>query len=189
MSAWREFEAKFLSLSKESERTTNRIDFVSGPWRKTVQTLKSDLNKDVLFYVDAPYKREEYSRYYHALETLVDYNYPSIFGKGRQPYKDTKIGGERFSSEFFTKNAAKVEAIFVELFVEILSTGWKCAWSYSSNGIAQIENVLEKVSEITDCLIISFSTPYKHKSQNKPSSDKPSTINVEEYLFLMTPKR
>ena len=35
-------------------------------------------HKSVLVYVDAPYKREDYSRYYHVLETLAIYGYPCL---------------------------------------------------------------------------------------------------------------
>ena len=39
--------------------------------------------KDFVIYADPPYSKAQYSRYYHVLETIVLYDYPSCEGKGR----------------------------------------------------------------------------------------------------------
>jgi len=181
MSVWREFEAVLLSLAEESINVNNKISYVDGPWHNTIKTIETKLeNERVIIYVDAPYTREEYRRYYHVLETLVKYNYPTICGKGKLLIKNT---GERFSSEFFTKENRKIENIFEKMFIEILKKGWICAWSYSNNGIALMTKVINTISENINCSISAYSTPYFHKSQNKTIKTK----KVEEYLILFEP--
>jgi hypothetical protein len=112
---------------------------------------------------------------------LVKYDYPAVCGKGKLPSKEK---GERFSSEFFTKTPQKIEKLFEIMFIEILSKGWICTWSYSNNAIASIIEVINKVYKETNCSIITYSTPYFHKSQNQARKTK----KVEEYLVLFTPR-
>jgi adenine-specific DNA-methyltransferase len=40
-------------------------------------------NRDFVIYADPPYSRAQYSRYYHVLETLTKYDYPTADCKGR----------------------------------------------------------------------------------------------------------
>jgi adenine-specific DNA methylase len=119
LSVWRDFEATLLSLAEESESIKHSVSFLEGPWKKAISSLGNIINdKNIIIYVDAPYTREEYSRYYHVLETLVKYDYPEVCGKGKLPSKEK---GERFSSGFFTKTSWKIEKVFEIMFIEILS--------------------------------------------------------------------
>lgn len=95
-----EFSKRFLSLGEQSEKCSHEIKMVDGPWKAALEKIgRLDLTDSVV-YLDAPYKREEYSRYYHALETMVKYDYPSSENKG---HICSKSKGERFATEFFTK--------------------------------------------------------------------------------------
>jgi adenine-specific DNA methylase len=182
MSAWREYEAILLSLAEESENGNNNVSFIEGPWQNAIQSIESVMtSENVIVYIDAPYTREEYSRYYHVLETLVKYDYPEVCGKGKLPSKKT---GERFSSEFFTKTSKKIEDVFINMFVEILAKGWICAWSYSDHGMVSIIEVVNRVCKEINCSIMTYSTPYSHKSQNQAVKAK----KVEEYLVLFIPR-
>ncbi|MBW8326323.1 MAG: hypothetical protein K0M50_16285 [Prolixibacteraceae bacterium] len=182
-SIFHEFSIRFMNLASESEKKKYPIKTVKGPYVKTMSFLEDTLpdNRGILIYVDAPYKRDEYSRYYHLLETLVNYNYPSCLGNGRVPDKKK---GERFKSEFFTRNQRTINNLFINLFTKILSNNWSCAWSYSDNGDANIKFVLESVSKAMNCEIHSYSIPYKHKSQGK-QKDK----DVVEYLIILSPHK
>lgn len=189
ISVWREFEAIFLSLAEESEKTPFTISFSEGPWKEALQRVETHIDyNEPIIYIDAPYKREEYSRYYHVLETIINYNYPEIQGKGKMPPKSRTKGiktiGERFYSEFFTKTPQEVEKIFIDIFTSILKKGWFCAWSYSDNGMASITNVVNAVASEVSCSITTYSTPYSHKSQNSAAKSK----EVEEYLILLSPR-
>jgi adenine-specific DNA-methyltransferase len=178
-----EFSIRLLRLSEEAEKTSNQIEIIPGPWTKAITELDDRLSNNqlpVAVYVDAPYKRDEYSRYYHILETVVLYSYPSCVGNGKIP---NKIQNERFQSEFFTRSETKLNEIFVNLFCEVLRRGWIVAWSYSETGIANIVNVVNEVSKITGCEVKSYSAPYQHKAQSGSNAK-----NVTEYLIICEPK-
>ncbi len=176
-----EFSIRFVALARESEYANHPIKILSGPWQKALSAAEKIIQgKKVLVYLDAPYKREEYSRYYHVLETAVLYNYPSATKKGKLPDKKK---GERFLSVFFSRNRNKIEEELLQIICSILERGWICAWSYSDNGDASIMNVIELVYNKKNCRVVSFSTPYRHKSQGKRKQK-----TVTEYYILFLPE-
>jgi adenine-specific DNA-methyltransferase len=173
-----EFSARLLNLSSESESAPRPIDIVPGPWQVAIDYLDAAaISGPVLVYIDAPYKREEYSRYYHVLETLVTYRYPASIGSGRIP---SKANSERPSSEFFTRSSEQVTKVFVQMIAEILGRGWSCAWSYSDTGAIDIKSVVERVTLRTNCTVHSFATPHSHKAQGGRRERK-----VTEYLIVL----
>jgi adenine-specific DNA-methyltransferase len=179
-SIFHEFSIRLESLAKESEHCSRRIQTVPGPWQNALDRIAAlPQKREVLIYLDAPYKREEYSRYYHVLETLVQYNYPSSIGVGRVPDKSP---GERFSSEFFSRTQAKIEDTFVQIIAAVVKKGWKCAWSYSDNGNADVVRVCERVTQEHKCTVVSYATPYEHNAIGGPFAK-----TVVEYLFVFEP--
>ena len=66
------------------------------------QELVETVEKSNLVYLDPPYSAAQYSRFYHILETLVKYDYPSVEFKGR--YRK-----ERHFSNFCRKSKAQKE--------------------------------------------------------------------------------
>lgn len=180
LSITHEFSIRLLDLAGESENASYPVETVAGPWQQALSDLDDELvGCSVVVYLDAPYTREEYSRYYHLLETLVKYHYPSCVGEGKTPNKKE---GERFKSEFFTRNVKALDNIFEKLIVDILNRNWICAWSYSDTGRAQIVDVVESVTQRTNCTIKTFSTPYRHKPQGGSKSKQ-----ITEYLILFIP--
>jgi hypothetical protein len=175
-----EFSVRLMNLAEESEKSPRPIEVVAGPWRNALSALDRSLeNETVLVYLDAPYKREEYSRYYHVLETVVTYTYPSSIGTGRSPDKSK---GERPESEFFTRAKGQINKVFVHLITEVLKRGWICAWSYADSGDANIVAVLNEVQDNIPFEAKSYATPYEHRSQGRRKSKK-----VIEYLIVMAP--
>jgi adenine-specific DNA methylase len=179
MSVMHEFSIRFLNLAEESERTGHPVVALDGPWGKALQTLDCRLNNRTIVYVDAPYKREEYSRYYHVLETLCTYGYPDSTGLARIP---SKKSGARFQSEFFTRSANRVIAAFAELICGIIDRRCICAWSYSDNGAIDPIDVIEAVRAKHSVRLHSFATPFAHKAQGG-STQK----SITEYLVLFLP--
>lgn len=175
-----EFTVRLLNLSEQSQNTSRCIEAVPGPWSNALTILGDKLRQQpVLVYLDAPYTREEYSRYYHLLETLVTYTYPSCTGIGLTPKSN-----ERFKSEFFTKVASKVEDAVVNVITNILKRDWMCAWSYSDSGAANIYQVINSVHQETNCDVKSYSAPFVHKSQGGKKNKK-----VTEYLIIFSPMK
>jgi adenine-specific DNA-methyltransferase len=100
-------------------------------------------------YVDPPYNTEQYSRFYHVLETLVRYDNPRLSCKAR--YREG-----RFKSGFSYRGRVEVE--FAELFKRCAQCcDADIVLSYSSTGLLGVEQFeglccpyyrLEKVEEI-----------------------------------------
>ena len=63
---------------------------------------KNIMNSVNIIYIDPPYTNAHYSRFYHILETLVNYNYPKIEFNGR-------YSTDRYQSPFCQKKNAHKE--------------------------------------------------------------------------------
>ena len=181
-SAWLEFSKRLISIAVESQRYSHNINIINGPWKNALTWL-GDLNlSNLVVYLDAPYKRDEYSRYYHVLETIALYDYPASEKKGRLR---SKLNGERFKTEFFSKNTCVVENNLKKIIVTILQVGRVCVWSYSDNGVASIINVVNMVLEEVTCNVYFYSIPHKHNSQRKKEKTyRSSVLNVMEYCIV-----
>ena len=92
-------------------------------------------------YADPPYAPVHYSRFYHVLETLVRYDYPSLLFKGR--YRE-----DRHQSPFSQKSNA-IEA-FTELFEGIRDVNLQMILSYSGSGVVPIKTIINLALEIFD---------------------------------------
>lgn len=181
-SAWLEFSKRFLAVAEESERYEYNIKVVDGPWERALEEVANTHPTNLIVYLDAPYKRDEYSRYYHVLETAALYDYPASERKGRLR---SKQNGERFKTEFFSKNTQRVEENLKKVIVSILKVGKVCVWSYSNNGVASIPKVVDEVQREISCKIFFYSIPHKHNSQRK--KDKTygkSSLDVMEYCIV-----
>lgn len=86
-----------------------------------------------LVYFDPPYTSDNYSRFYHLLETIVDYDYPELerrageLTRGRYPVRD-----RRFQSDFCRVDA--VESAFRGVISSCHRLGAKLLVSYSPEG-------------------------------------------------------
>lgn len=89
------------------------------------QVDKTEL-KNAIVYADPPYSRDQYSRYYHVLESLVLYDYPSSSGAGR--YRP-----DRFQTPFSLKTM--IAEAFETLFASIAERDYTLILSYPENGL------------------------------------------------------
>jgi adenine-specific DNA-methyltransferase len=71
--------------------------------------------KNFVIYADPPYSKAQYSRYYHVLESIVLYDYPSCDGKGR--YRNdrfltdfSRVAGVVGAMDNFVEAAAALDA-------------------------------------------------------------------------------
>lgn len=181
-SIYHEFSVRFNSLAGRSESIMHPVNTIRGPWEEALKEFASRVeDKPAAVYVDAPYTRAEYARYYHVLETLALYDYPSSVGQGRIR---SKAGGESFASEFFTRKQDVMEENLVRIIQEILRKGWICAWSYSDAASARISAVIENIAAQTNCTIESHAAPHRYVAQR---GKKPKAVT--EYLILFCPKK
>ena len=179
VSATREFEIRLLSLAKESEGIDHQIDPIPGPWQSALMTASGRVEPSkTIVYLDAPYRREEYSRYYHVLEALVEYQYPSADSSARIAAK----GDGRFSSEFFTRSKSHMTNALAQTIEVILSSGFRCAWSYADRADA---NPLDVLSEVGHTIRRVRSVAADHTFKSQGGSRKSG--KVRELLFLIEP--
>jgi hypothetical protein len=175
-----EFAVRLLNLSEESQKSSRHVEVVPGPWGRALSTLGGELgDQSVLVYVDPPYTREEYSRFYHVLETLVSYRYPSCTGKGLTPEPS-----DRFRSEFFTRVPNKMKHALTRVIGSVLEKDWMCAWSYSDSGVANISEIIRSVCDRRTCDVRSYSAPFVHKSHGGARPKK-----ITEYLIIFSPRK
>lgn len=86
-----------------------------------------------IVYADPPYQSVHYSRFYHALETLVKYDYPSVKYKGR--YRE-----DRHQSPFSLRT--KVDKAFTDLFIGVKSRKAHLSLSYADSGLISMGKIL-----------------------------------------------
>jgi adenine-specific DNA methylase len=94
----------------------------------------SELDEDHvdLVYLDPPYTADNYSRFYHVLETLVSYDYPElerrggVLTRGRYPLQEN-----RFRSDFCS--GSRVEDAFRRVVTSCHERGAKLLISYSTD--------------------------------------------------------
>ena len=181
-SAWLEFSKRLLSIAAESERYSYSVNIVDGPWENALEKVSKLYSSNLIVYLDAPYKRDEYSRYYHVLETIALYDYPACERKGRLR---SKKNGERFKTEFFSKSVDVVERSLINTITSILNVSKACIWSYSDNGVASIPNVVDMVLQEVPCKVYFYSIPHKHNSQRKKEKAYScSSLDVMEYCIV-----
>ena len=95
--------------------------------------------KPCTVYADPPYCFVHYSRFYHALETLVRYDYPEIQHKNGKPVKG-RYRSVRHQSPFSI--GTQVPGAFTKLFQGVQASGSNLVLSYSNTGMITLEELL-----------------------------------------------
>jgi adenine-specific DNA-methyltransferase len=145
---WTLFERKFnemISILDENPLKTHRITSLDY-----VDCLRI-VNEGSIVYADPPYSNVHYSRFYHAIETLVKYDHPVVKYKGR--YRD-----DRHQSPFDKRK--EVQDAFILLFKGVKNTKSHLLLSYSDNGMITQDKILSIGKDI-------FGTQYEVNVQTK----------------------
>lgn len=108
-------------------------------------------------YLDSPYTQEQYSRFYHILETVCKNDNPLVNYKAK--YRE-----QRFQSKFSSKPNAKNE--FEKIFKYCNEKRINLVISYSNKSIVPIKE-LEKLASIYFSNYIINYIDYKHSTQGK----------------------
>lgn len=118
-----------------------------------------DIPNNSTIYADPPYCFVHYSRFYHAIETLIRYDYPEVSFKGR--YRT-----DRHQSPFCIKS--QVTEAFRELFVLTSKKASNLVLSYSNTGMITIDEINLLASEIMKNYTIEIMTmDYKHSTMGR----------------------
>jgi hypothetical protein len=124
----------------ERPRPLHKIGSVTQlDWRQAVDAFVTRLRTGsrAAVYLDPPYSKLQYSRYYHVLNSLIAYDYPPVTGAGRYPPKN-----QRFSSKFeYQPGTARRE--FEAVFSTCSKHGLDLFLSYSDTGFVGIDELVE----------------------------------------------
>ena len=131
------------------------------------------IDEKSLVYADPPYAFVHYSRFYHALETLVKYDYPKVDHKGRYRI-------DRHQSPFCKRT--EVKNAFKVLFSKTRNKQASLILSYSSTGMISLEEILAIASQSfgESYKITTQEVAYKHSTMGRKDD---RTKDVQEYLI------
>lgn len=175
-SLWAEWLSSISALSPVGEadwRRRNRV-FNQDSLALIPRLARNKADVSVI-YADPPYTDDQYSRFYHVLETLCLYDYPQVTGAGL--YRPG-----RFQTPFSLK--AKAASALFRLIVAASRTGADFVLSYPTNGLANkagadISGMLRKYFKRVE---ISCSMPHRHSTFG--ASKGPSQATTIELIYL-----
>ncbi len=177
-SALWEFEVALRRLASREPLSYHAGPVTCGDWRIALHAFagQTSTSKVRAVYIDPPYSKLQYSRYYHVLNVLLANDYPPIFGKGRYPPLE-----DRFSSKFeFQPTSATRE--FEEVIGRCANYGMHLLISYGGRGFVPVESLVTLMSTHYRNVDV-FSEKIQHHSQGVAlsSSDKGQ---VTEYVIV-----
>lgn len=129
-----------------------------------------DLSNVKCIYIDSPYTNDQYSRFYHILETVCKYDHPTLNFKA-------KYRTDRVKSEFCYKGSVLKE--FEKIISLISRKNIKIVISYSNHGVVPPEEILEIGRKYYANSTIKY-LDYGHSSQGK------GTISIKEVLIILS---
>lgn len=121
------------------------------------------------FYLDSPYTADQYSRFYHVLETICKYDSPNLEHKA-------KYRTDRVRSGFCYKKSVALE--FENIIGFCKSKQAKLVISYSNHGVIPIEELVAIAKKYYQVVKIK-NIDYEHSSQGK------GTISIQEILLVL----
>lgn len=127
------FERKMEELQQTLGTNGFSYDTYSLDYRDCLDQIPTN----TVVYADPPYAFVHYSRFYHAIETLVRYDYPDVRHKGR--YRE-----DRHQSPFCIRT--QVEGAFREIFQRISNKHANLVLSYSNTGMIDLDELVSLAS-------------------------------------------
>lgn len=138
----------------------NYIDFIKTPI----------MNQVDLIYADPPYSFVHYSRFYHATESLIRYDYNIPEHKGR--YRT-----DRHQSPFCQKQ--NVEEAFKLLIEAALKASCHILFSYADTGMIKMDRIIELL-KINNFSVLIREISYDHSTMGRRGH---KTNKIKEYLI------
>lgn len=167
------FSKRFAKILEElAEHRSKKYRITSLDYLDCISTLAPN----TLVYADPPYSSVHYSRFYHAIETIVRYDNPQVQFKGR--YR-----GDRYQSPFDQKS--KVIQAFTQLFRSIKAQRCHLLLSYSDNGMVTVDELRDLATQNLGLEYVEdfYSRDYQHRKMGR--SDE-SVMDVHELLISYT---
>ena len=104
--------------------------------RGAAENIVRDIGSQQLYYLDPPYTAQQYSRFYHLLETLADDGVPKL--PTNTPVTTGLYPENRYKSAFSARS--KAPAAFATLVTEIAKQGSSAIISYSASSVGSNGN-------------------------------------------------
>lgn len=162
--------AAFGDSQWRSQNRSYRKDAVSLLRRLAKSTVKPSV-----VYADPPYSHAQYSRYYHVLDVLLEYNYPVVTAKGRYPT-------HRYQTPY--SNAGTVSRAITQLFQTVAALPANLILSYPANGL-----YLKGGGDLISTLKTHFRSvrlghcaPQEHSTFGGPHAS--TSVSVTENVFV-----
>lgn len=134
------------------------------------EMFKLEIMNDVkCFYLDSPYTTDQYSRFYHILETICKYDNPKLEHKA-------KYRNDRIQSDFCYKKSVLNE--FTNIISFCKSKKAKLVISYSNHGVIGVDELIALAKEYYEKVTVK-KMDYDHSSQGK------GTIEIQEILLIL----
>jgi adenine-specific DNA-methyltransferase len=129
-------------------------------------------------YADPPFSRAQYSRYYHVLNVIAAYDYPSVSSNGRYP-------ANRFQTPF--AHAAAVERALTTLVERTSRFGCALLLSYPDNGLYHERGgcLLALMKRYYSTVTVLFADTPRHSTLG--GSPGRCAVTVRERLYLGLP--
>lgn len=177
---WHEWLAAISMLSPVGERkwrAKNRV--YNQDCIHLLKSLRTRKIKPSVIYADPPYTDDQYSRYYHILETLIKYDHPTVTGKGR--YRP-----DRFQTPFSQRGGTA--SAFNDLVRHSAALKADLVVSYPTNGLLQEVGVdpLQILRQHYPRVVIAYETPHQHSTFGASKGD--ASAAVIERVYQAQPK-
>ena len=136
------------------------------------------LDRHTVVYVDPPYFKEHYSRYYHVLDTFLLYDYPDLtFNPRLSRVTVGRYRNVRLTSDFGLRS--KAADAFKRLFTQCHDKGAAVALSYASTSLISKEQIIEIANSV------GYKVECRHQKLLHSGQGQPRHREVIEYLFLL----
>jgi adenine-specific DNA-methyltransferase len=145
------------------------------PWRVLAEREAEALRPARLWYVDPPYTRDQYSRFYHLLETIARGDRPAVRHGAR--YRE-----DRFKSAFCSPRSASAELADLLGAVRRVSPDATVLLSYSSRGLLALDGLRAAAAGAGFAVAGVSELPHVYSTQGKGS-----LRGVVEWLVSLTP--
>ena len=164
---------------------------VHAAYHCTAETYVAGPNSASLYYLDPPYTAQQYSRFYHVLETICGYEYPQLISDGK--ITTGLYPTARYKSAFSSKR--KAPNAFRTLIEAARANGTALLISYSrssanSNGNARMISLQELLSvcsaEYGAKNVDWLQLGHRYRQFNSAAA---SSVNREDPEILITCKR
>lgn len=168
------FKRKFTQIRETFGRNQFNFKVMATDFKDCL----NEIPEEATVYADPPYCFVHYSRFYHAFETLVRYDYPEVKHKGR--YRT-----DRHQSPFCIRS--QVVQAFTDMFQRIKNKNSNLVLSYSNTGMIELEAliILAKSHFGDEYKIFVETQDYLHSTMGR-KEDK--SRNVQECLIIAQKK-